>query len=72
MDIDEDVDQCCVNCGEPCCYDIAGSDDHAYMRDKCVGVVRCSGSSGSNRMRMRMTAWTRMGKTDVVCATIVE
>jgi len=30
MDADEDVDRHCVNCGETCCYDIAGSDDHAY------------------------------------------
>ena len=30
MDADEDVDRCRVNCGEPCCYDIVGSNDHAY------------------------------------------
>ena len=32
MDADEDVDRRCVICGEPCCYDIVGSDDHAYAR----------------------------------------
>ena len=44
------------------------------MRDECVGFVHCSDSSGS-KMRMRMrttTTMTRMGKTDVICATIVE
>jgi len=35
MDPDEDVDRHCVNCGEPCCYDIVGSDDHAYARQMC-------------------------------------
>jgi len=66
------VDQHCVNCGEQCCYDIARSTTMP-MRDECVGVVRCSDSSGS-RMRMRTTTTTmmRMGKMDVVCATIVE
>jgi len=37
MDADEDVDRCRVNCGEPCCYDIVGSDDHAYARRMCRG-----------------------------------
>jgi len=40
------------------------------MRDKCVGVARCSVSSGS-RMRTTTTT-TRNGKMSVVCATIVE
>ena len=35
MDADEDVDRQCVNCFELCCYDIAGSDDHAYVRRMC-------------------------------------
>ena len=35
MDADEDVDRRCVNCGELCCYDIVGSDDHANARQMC-------------------------------------
>jgi len=36
MEVDEDVDRRCVNCGESCRnYDIVGSDDHAYARQMC-------------------------------------
>ena len=73
MDADEDVDRRCVNCGEPCCYDIFGSDDHAYARRMCghcsLQRQQCQQDEDDDDDGDMMT---RKGKTDVVCATIVE
>jgi len=73
MDADDDVDQRCVNCVEPCCYDIAGSNDHAYAPRWC-------GHCSLQRQQQQQQDedededddMDEDGKTDVVCATIVE
>jgi len=69
MDANEDVDRCCVNCREPCLVTLSAPTTMP-MRDECVGIVRCSNSSGS-RMGTMVTTM-RKEKTAVICATIVE